>query len=297
MQKVLILGGVSYNLMIYLEQFPLPQPQTIFSRSYHETVGSCGAGKALNLHRLGLDVTLYALIGADEAGERAQAALQQAGVRFVPGLDPGGTRRNVNLMDANGGRISIFIADGSFEPPLDLDAVGRLLPASDVVVLNITHYCRHFIPLIRAHHKPIWCDIHDYDGVNPHHRDFIDAAEVVFMSSEKMPASRDFMQQLVDGGKKLVVCTHGAEGATALTQTGEWYDAPVVPGARLLDTNGAGDAFFSGVYYGLAHGFPLPRSLRLGAIAASMAVVSLELSSPDLTPAALAATYARLGWA
>ena len=296
MQRVLLLGGVSYNLMIYLERLPLPQPQTIFSRAYHETVGSCGAGKALNLHRLGLDVTLYALIGADEAGERARATLQQAGVRFVPGLDPGGTRRHVNLMDANGGRISIFMADGSFEPPLDLDAVSALLPASDVVVLNISHYCRHFIPLIRAHGKPIWCDIHDYDGVNPHHRDFIDAAEVVFMSSEKMPAYRPFMQQLIDGGKKLVVCTHGAQGATALTQAGDWYETPVVPGVRLVDSNGAGDAFFAGVYYGLARGYPLPRSLRLGAVAASFSLASLELAHPDLTPAALESAYARLGW-
>ena len=296
MQRLLILGGVSYNLMIYLDRFPLPQPQTVFSRGYHETVGSSGAGKALNLQRLGLDVTLYALIGADEAGERARAALQQAGVHFVPGLDPGGTRRHVNLMDADGGRISIFIADGSFEPPLDLDTVAGLLPRAEVVVLNITNYCRHFIPLIRAHHKPIWCDIHDYDGVNPYHRDFIDAAEVVFMSSEKMPAYRPFMQQLVDGGKKLVVCTHGAQGAIALTSAGEWLETPAVPGVPIVDTNGAGDAFFAGVYYGLAHDYPLPRSLRLGAIAASMAVASLELASPDLTPGAAEAAYGRLGW-
>ena len=63
MTKILVLGGVSVNTMIYLDQFPQPTPQTVFSKGYHETIGSTGAGKALNLKKLGLDVTLHGLIG------------------------------------------------------------------------------------------------------------------------------------------------------------------------------------------------------------------------------------------
>lgn len=290
MQRVLVLGGVSYNMMIYVPAFPQPRAQTIFSHGYHETVGSSGAGKALNLHKLGLNVTLYALIGDDAAGEQAQTFFRQQGVRFCAGLDPGGTRRHVNLMDEAGERISIFIADGTFEPPLDLDEVDGLVAARDHVVLNITNYCRHFIPLIRAHHKPLWCDIHDYDGQNPYHHAFINAADYIFMSSANMPAYRDFMQRLIAQGKQLVVCTHGKQGATALTATGEWVETAAMPGTSLVDTNGAGDAFFAGTYYGIAHGHTLQHSLRLGAAAAGMCVTSPELAAPDLTPATLEAT-------
>ena len=44
MKRVLVLGGVSYNTMIYVERFPQPEPQTVFSRRLHDTVGSTGTG-------------------------------------------------------------------------------------------------------------------------------------------------------------------------------------------------------------------------------------------------------------
>jgi acarbose 7IV-phosphotransferase len=55
-KRVLVLGGVSYNTMIHVDRFPQPEPQTMFSRRVHDTVGSTGAGKALNLSKLGFDV-------------------------------------------------------------------------------------------------------------------------------------------------------------------------------------------------------------------------------------------------
>lgn len=52
MKNILVLGGISYNMIIYLEQFPQPCSQTVFSHGVHETAGSTGAGKALNLAKL-----------------------------------------------------------------------------------------------------------------------------------------------------------------------------------------------------------------------------------------------------
>lgn len=56
MPHALVIGGVSFNTMVYLDTFPQPLPQTIFSTGFHETVGSTGAGKALNLRKLGFFV-------------------------------------------------------------------------------------------------------------------------------------------------------------------------------------------------------------------------------------------------
>jgi len=38
-KSVLVLGGVSWNTMLYMDNFPRPQPATVFTRDYHETVG------------------------------------------------------------------------------------------------------------------------------------------------------------------------------------------------------------------------------------------------------------------
>ncbi len=53
MATALVLGGVSWNKVVYVNQLPEPIPQTTFSQGAHETVGATGAGEALDLHKLG----------------------------------------------------------------------------------------------------------------------------------------------------------------------------------------------------------------------------------------------------
>jgi sugar/nucleoside kinase (ribokinase family) len=294
MPHVLILGGVSFNTMIYLDTFPRPEPQTIFPNSFHETVGSTGAGKALNLRPLGLDVVLHAPLGEDRYGRAVAERLRGAGIDFIHDTDPQGTQRHVNLMDQHGRRISIIVAPGTFEPAIDTARLEELIPRADYVVLNISNYCRHLIPAIKRHGKPIWTDLHDYDGAKEYHRDFVDAADYLFLSSDALPDYRAFMQGLIAAGKRLVVCTHGRNGSTALTAAGEWIETPIVESYARKDTNGAGDAFFAGVLYGHSRGLGIRPCLRLGAIVAGLCVTSWELAYQDLSARLVEAEYARV---
>lgn len=285
MKKILVLGGVSWNMMIYLEQFPPSQPQTVFSQGFHETVGSTGAGKALNLAKLGFDVTLHGLIGDDEYGRKIRDYFANADINFLPDIDPEGTKRHVNLMAKDGRRISIFISYGTFDPDVDWARLEPLIAQADIVALNIVNYGRYAIPLLTKHGKEIWCDIHTYDGKETYHRDFLDAADVLFFSSEDMRDYRPFMQQQIDAGKKLIVCTHGRGGSTTLTADRQWIETPIIPAydETKIDTNGAGDAIFAGVVYGYANEFPVGKQLQLGTIAAGLCVTARELAHPDLS--------------
>lgn len=291
MKKILVLGGASVNTIIYLEKFPGPEPQTAFSKGYHETIGSTGAGKALNLKKLGMDVVLHAMIGDDYYGQTIRAYLENAGVPFLYDLDPLGTQRHINLMDDNGGRISIFFAYGTYEPHIDCSRIEALIVESDYIVLNVINYCRKLIPMIKKHGKPIWCDIHDYDGHNDYHHDFIAAADYLFLSSDALPDYRPFMQAQIAQGKKVVVCTHGLSGATALTAHRQWIETPIIPAYARKDANGAGDSFFAGYLYGTHHGFPTDKCLRVGTIVAGLCVTSNELAYPQLSEALVAQEY------
>jgi sugar/nucleoside kinase (ribokinase family) len=291
MTRVLVVGGVAFNTMIQVDRFPEPRPQTVFSRGYHETLGETGAGKALNLRKLGFDVTLHGLVGDDDYGRRIEDRLQQENIHFIRDLDPRGTERHVNLMDAEGGRISIYMAYATFEPQLELGRLEALLPTHDYVVLNIINYARRLIPAVKRAGKELWCDIHDFDGRNTYHRDFIDAADCVFMSSDSMSDYRPFMEQLIGTGKKLVVCTHGRHGSTALTSDRRWIETPIVPGYTLRDTNGAGDAFFAGFLFGHARRYPIEQCLRLASIVGGLCVTSEELAAPALSPELVEAEY------
>lgn len=291
MKKILVLGGVSLNTMIFFDDFPEPRTHTAYPKRFHEAAGSTGAGKALNLCRLGFDVTLHALIGEDEFGVKAQQLLDVENLNFVYDIDPAGTQRHVNVMNDEGGRISMILVPGTFKPQVDWSKIEPLIARSDCVVLNIRNYCREAIPLIKKHDKPIWVDIHDYDGENDYHREFIEEADVVLLSSEQMPEYRTFMAELVETGKALVICTHGKEGATAITAVADFIETPIIDAYQRFDTNGAGDAFFSGVLYGHAQSYPVEKCLRFGAIVSGLCIMSPELAFEDLSVDLIEAEY------
>ena len=280
--KVVVIGGASWNSMIYVDTYPTAAPATVRPRRWHDTIGSSGAGKALNLARLGVPVSLHARIGDDEDGRRVREALDAGGVDLVAEPVAGATTRHVNVMDLKGRRVSFLLAPTAGDQALDLGAVEPLVAAADVVLLEIVDHARHVIPLAQRHRKPVWTDLHSYDGVRSHERDFIDASEVVFLSGDRIGDPRPFMERTHANGARLVVCTLADEGAIALTADG-WHEVPAEPVGAVIDTNGAGDAFAAGVLFGELRGVPLPIALRMGARAAALAVGSPELASAQLS--------------
>jgi sugar/nucleoside kinase (ribokinase family) len=185
-------------------------------------------------------------------------------------------------MDRRGRRVSFLLATTPGDSAPDLDALEPLVAAADVVLLEIVDHARHMIPLVQRLRKPIWTDLHSYDGVRSYERDFIDAAEVVFLSGDRIADPRPFMERTHAGGARLVVCTLAEKGAIAVTQDG-WHEIPAEPVRAVIDTNGAGDAFAAGVLFGDLRGVPLPVALRMGARAAAFAVGSPELASAQLS--------------
>ncbi len=289
--KILVMGGVSYDTIVHLNQLPNAEPKTLFGSDY-QTVGSTGAGKALNLSNLGFDVTLHSLIGDDDSGNLVRRFLQNRGINAVYDLDKA-TERHINLMDKEGNRISIFTAVTSSNPTMDLTRIEHLIEQSDLVVLNIIPYTKALIPLIKKHHKPIWTDLHDYEENQPYYDEFIEAADYLFFSSDKLKNHRELMEKWLNLGKKMVVVTHGRNGASVATKT-EFYYEPIINTYQMVDANGAGDAFFSGFLYGYVHHRSLPVCLAYGTIAGGVTVSSKELFSPLLNEQYLLDTYRQI---
>ena len=276
--KALVLGGVAWNTMVYIDDFPPPVANTVFARDMRETVGSSGAGKALNLTQLGADVTLWALVGDDEAGSKIRDFMGSRGVRLLAVSDTAGTMRHINLMNRSGERISIWAKSGSLEWEVDTDKLTPMIETADMVSVTIMNYCRQFLPTLAALRKPVSIDIHDYDGVNPYHDDFIAAADFLFMNSQKMPGWRSFLEGRIAAGTTVAVCTHGVDGASGLTRDDGWVDIPAVPVSSVVDTNGAGDAFYAGFMMTWLGGAGLEAAMREGAAHAARAVQSPELA-------------------
>ncbi len=266
--------------MIHLDRFPDPLPATIFASRTIDAVGSSGAGKAMNFASLGWDVTFWTPVGDDEAGDRAVAEVEACGVEVVRFTDPAGTAEHVNLMDARGERISIFARSGSHDLAIPVAEVSSLFDGADVISITQYDYCRPLLDPARGTGIPVLIDIHDYDGANPYHREFYEAADWLFLSSVALPTWKDFALDRHRAGSGIVVTTHGADGATALID-GQFHSSPAPHVDGVIDTNGAGDAFACGFVDGwLGSGDP-GRALDAAAAQAGKAIASPGLAPSD----------------
>ncbi len=285
MKKVLILGGSTYDLKIYLDELPAPLPQTIHKAPHREGPGSTGTGKAVPLTLLGVPSVLYTAAGDDWYGRQIEQYLQHNKVAYHMHYDPAGTQRHVNLMDRNGGRISMFITQSSENLPHDTGLLEELLTACDIVVLNIIPYCKSLIPLVKASGKEVWTDLHDYDGNSAYHSPFINCAQFVQLSSDNLPNYQPVMEKMMEQGKEMVVCTHGKKGASLMAKDGSFLEYPAIPVESIVDSNGAGDSFFAGMMYGYLHAKPWHTCLHYGLQCGALAVQDEGLCYRGLTPA------------
>ncbi len=282
MKKIFNIGGASYNSIIHLDEFPEPIPKTIHHCEFKETVGNTGAGKAITLSKLGFYVAFHSMIGIDVYGKKIMEYLDRPNLNFIKDFDPTGTERHLNLMNKKGERISIFMNPMSDNPEIDYTIFDEHIKSSDFVVVNISNYCRNVLPICKANRVEVWTDLHDYDGKNNYHQDFIDTSDYIFLSSDNLKNYKTFMEEMIQQGKKLVVCTHGKAGASALTQEG-WVEVEAVTDYKIKDTNGAGDAFFSGFLYGFSKEYSVEKCMQLGSIAGGLCVQSELIASEELS--------------
>lgn len=285
--RVFLSGPVSWNTLVSVDRLPSTGGPTLFATGQRRALGGTSAGKALNLSRLGVNVTMKTILGSGPDRSLILAALEQPGIHVIDAGDPDSeTEHHFNLMSKDGGRQSIYLSIASLpsdpNPPAAVDALSR----ADVAVLDLAEHSRPLIAVAREREIPIWVDLHDYDGIADFHRDFADGADVIVFSDERMPDPRPFMRRYVERGVRLVVCTRGVRGAIAMDTIG-LIEVPAVPVERVIDSNGAGDAFFSGLLFSHLAGRDLHTSLLNGAVAGALAVQSLDLASDRLSPTLL----------
>ncbi|MCS0498859.1 carbohydrate kinase family protein [Protaetiibacter mangrovi] len=270
MTRIVVVGPASWNRMVVLDALPDPVPHMEFARDWFDALGGTSAGKSLHLHALGREVVLDALVGDDEAGGRIRAALARAGVA-VRTRPASRSEQHLNLMTPAGARLSLYLAT-----PEPLGRTPSPLDDADLAVLDLAPRAVDLLPEARERGVPVWTDLHDYDGESAFHRPFLESAEVVFMNADRTDDPWALLARCLAAGPRLAVCTLGAEGAIALDGDGVRWATPAVP-ADVVDTNGAGDAFFAGFLDAHLAGAGVGEALGAGARQAVLALASRQL--------------------
>lgn len=273
--SVFIAGPASWNSLVVLDRLPEPVPHMQFAEDSWETVGGTSAGKALNLTGLGRPTRLYALSASDEPGDRVRDALEAAGVDTLWG-EGDATERHLNLMTRAGGRVSLYLSSPKAADGRDDAELRAAMTRADVLVLDLAAEPLRLLPQARSTGRPIWVDVHDYDGFAEFHRPFLDAADAIFCNADRLPDPVAFLHSRIATGASLAVCTLGAEGAVAVDGDHEEHRVSAVA-VDVVDTNGAGDAFFAGVLDARLGGAGLDAALGVGARTASAALRTRHL--------------------
>lgn len=274
---VAVLGPASWNEMLFLDQLPDPRPHTVFARSSHETLGGTSAGKALHLTDLGVATRLFTPVGDDDRGRRVEDALVRAGVDLLVLPAAGATEHHVNLMTEAGERLSLYATPPADVPDRDLPAVDDL-GDHRAVVLDLAPWTRRLAESASGRGLPVWTDLHDHDGVDPWYEPFVTASSHVFCSHDSLADPLAFLHAVVDRGATAAVCTLGADGAVAVDARHDEWRVAAAPLERVVDSNGAGDAFFAGVLAATLRGVDLAGALEHGAQQAVRALGSTHLS-------------------
>ncbi|WP_372592942.1 carbohydrate kinase family protein [Actinotalea sp.] len=288
MPRVLVNGPASWNTLIDLDSLPVAGGPTLAARGHRDGLGGTSAGKALTLAALGVDVTLRTVLGEDEAATAVRRALarERIEVLAVPAA-AGRTERHLNLMTEDGRRQSIYLELPSPEHELGPRAAAALLAGTDVLVADLAEHSRPLLAAARPAGVPLWCDVHDDDGHAEYPRAFARAADVLLVSHARLTDPAAYLRAQVDAGCRLAVCTLGDAGSLALDASG-WFEVSVAPAPRLVDTNGAGDAFFAGLLAATLNGRPTAEALAEAAATGALAVASAELGAPGADPVTVA---------
>ena len=282
MTSVLVNGPASWNMLVDLEVLPEARPHMQFATGHRRGLGGTSAGKALNLARLGVPTTLRTVLGSDPDASAIGAALAHPRLEIIPEVVDGPSEHHLNLMSAAGERVSIYLDLTGTPPELPvtvLDALDR----ADIAVIDLAAWSVPVLSAATAARCQIWCDIHDYDGQAAFHRPFIDAADVLVVSADRLTDPEEFLADCVHHGIDLAVCTRGSQVARAYSRTEGRWEVGAVTVEHVVDTNGAGDAFVAGLLAATLDGRPLEESLRWAAANGALCVQSIDLVSPAVS--------------
>ncbi len=251
-------------------------------------------GNALNeaviLGRFGVETELITKVGADEPGRMILEYAKNAGVntdRFVFKEDLA-TGVNVVLIDKGGERF--FLTDpnsslrkleiGDIEPYIDDMAPFVCFPCMFTSpLLGIDGMTSLFAKIKRTSDRTLFLDmttakngekIEDMTGLFS----YVD----YFMPNEKELKTISGTEDIKKAAETLIyygvghVIVKRGESDTYVLSKDEEFTVPVYPGAKVVDTTGAGDSFCAGVICGLVNGKNLYDSVRFANATASCTI-------------------------
>jgi 5-dehydro-2-deoxygluconokinase len=279
---VLCVGRSSIDL--YAHEIGVPITAV---KSFDAYVGGCPTNVSVGTRRLGLKSALLTAVGEDQVGDFVLHFLNSEGVetRFIP-RKPGRRTSAVLLTIQPPDKFPLtFYRDNCADIVLttaDVDAAP--IDRSAFVFLSGTGLSRepsrtatvHAAERGRAAGAQVVVDL-DYradqwssvEAYSENIRELLMVATLAVGTEEETTTAaaaaglERAVATVMSTGVSALVLKRGARGSTVFRREGSPVDVAPFP-VDVLNVLGAGDAFASGLIYGLRQGWPLERAARMG---------------------------------
>ncbi|RIX50222.1 sugar kinase [Paenibacillus nanensis] len=297
-QLITVIGNVFMDIKGFASEQYHPQAKNIGQiRFVH---GGVGRNIAENLALMGMPSCLVSTVDESALGNEVVRRLQSRGVdtRFMSAY-PQGMGMWLATMDEQGNLV------GSISQQPDFGGLyggianhgHAIAEASSHLALSIDlteAIARKTIELAASYRKPIYGlpgnmsvimshpDI--LEGLDCFVCNHVEAGRLMAVSFDALSIDGQIeaMAQFVEArGLRSMVITLGAKGSVFYDSlSGVKGHQPVFP-VDMVDSSGAGDAFFSGVVAGLAQGIPLNQAVWIGTKVAGWVIESAENNCPN----------------
>jgi acarbose 7IV-phosphotransferase len=251
MSRIFVSGLINLEVTLRVDGFPIPySPVRYPFHGVRASASGVGFNVAKALVTLGDDVRFASLVGGDFAGEFAKAALKNAGVssEYVVG-NMEQTPHSVILFDKEGRRqINVDLKDIQ-ESVYPSDLFERASNGCSLLAMCNINFTRALLPQAKKSCRFVATDVHAIANIDDdYNRDFMAAADILFMSDESLPCSPEEWARMVVNrfGNEIVVVGLGAAGALLSVKHDNFLERiPAHPAPETVNTIGAGDALFS----------------------------------------------------
>jgi ribokinase len=277
MPMIAVVGSINLDLVVPVPHHPRPG-ETVLGGALAQYPGGKGGNQAVAAARLGAQVAMVAMVGADAAGRRLRSALEQEGVDVERVLldETQASGQALIAVDSATGENSIIVSPGanSALAPEHCAAAGALLRDASVTLLQqevpeetveaAARLAAGTVLLNPAPARPLSPAVLEMVDVLVPNRE-----ELAVLAGTPLPdlhAVADAARTL--RGPAAVLVTLGGDGAL-LCEQGSVHLVPPLP-VTPLDTTAAGDAFCAALAVALAEGRPLHEAARRANAAAAL---------------------------
>lgn len=271
--KVIGIAGISYDLVLRVDQFP-----KVDSKVISQFAGNFAGGYIANATeataRLGVETGYVGWLGDDAEGAMLRdrfvnAGVDVSGLRMMAGDT---TPFTVIMLNPAGERIILVPDFPLYNCEFDTDQLAYLRTADLIYTYpRSIAWCRTLVECLQAKRGHLVLDIEHPGSLTADElREIIGMTRIAFVSGAVLNrlgvASID--QIATDGW---LIQTLGARGSVGFSQAAGLHAEPARR-VSVADTTGAGDCFHAGVVAAFARGAGLAEALRFATAAASLKV-------------------------